>query len=626
METSLIIYILVALAIVTILFYYFWYIRSDVDDKKDIPYTLLYEQEKTIVDLMKDIAAKYGRYPALKKKVKGKWCTISYSEYYQFSNTFAEKLLYFVGPHSRVAILSSNRPEWFCAHMGTMMSGGISVGIYPTATPSSSSFITNHSCVDLLVIEDVKQLAKFSNIKIPTVKLILILDPEDMWDRCTKDQNFVDTEAMNEKSLFESVKSLNPQLNIVTYESFMNQSIGTGTHQTSIEMKNLYPEDIATIIYTSGTTGDPKGVVITHKNIISSIKAGLNAIQSRSNINIHIQESYISYLPLNHVAAQMMDIYVPLASIGVVYFAEKDAIKGSLQDTIKEVQPTIFIGVPRIWEKIYEKIKEKQDDPTRFINKLFVNKMIVKEMGLDKAKYCISVAAPIIQEVREFFNSLGIELCDVYGMSETAGPISMGVPGCSHGVGVPVMDVKIDKKTGEITVKGDHVFKEYYKNKQATKEAFTSKGWFKTGDTGFIDRDGSLYVTGRIKDLIITTGGENILPIPIENELMTNLNKDKKYFEHAVVIGDQRRFLSVLLIPGKNFQNNKNVQELIKKSIEIANKKAPNSTSAVKKFLVLEKDTFEIGDCLTPTLKIRRKSIGDKYKAQIDALYMNDDR
>ena len=575
-------------------------------DVKNVTYYAL------IDNLMKDISKKYGRYPALKKKTKGTWKTISYSEYYDISNNIAEKLLYAVGPHPRVAILSFNRPEWFCTHMGTMISGGISIGIYPTASPSNCTFITNHSHIDILVVEDAKQLAKFTDVKMPTVKYILVLDPEDIFDP--------------EADILESIKKLNPNINIVEYETFMNQPMGSGATNAVIEIGKPFPEDIATIIYTSGTTGDPKGAVITHKNIISSIKAGLNAIQSRSNINISVQESYISYLPLNHVAAQMMDIYVPLASVGVVHFAEKDAMKGSLKDTIKEVQPTIFIGVPRIWEKIYEKIKENQEDPQRLINKLFVNKLIIREIGLDKVKYCITAAAPMSQEIRDFFKNLGLEICDVYGMTETTGPISMGVPGCSQGVGVPVMDVKIEKDTGEITVKGDSVFKEYYKNKSATKESFMSKGWFKTGDTGYVDRDGSLYVTGRIKDLIITAGGENISPVPIEDELMLNLNKDKKYFEYAIVVGDQKKFLSVLLIPTKKYNSLKVSDKSIKESIDATNKKAPNSASTLKKFFVLEGEVFEIGDLLTPTLKLRRKNIYDRYKNQIDALYQSEEQ
>lgn len=609
METSTIIYIIITLVVIIFLFYYFWYIRCDNEnERKDIPYKLLYEQEKTIIDLLKDISNKYGRYPALKIKRCAKnsdqWKTWSYSEYYQISNSFAEKLLYYVGPHARVAILSFNRPEWFFVHMGTMMSGGVSVGIYPTSSSDNCSHIINHSCTDLLVVEDSKQLFKLAEIKMPSVKVILIFDTTD--------------DIYN----MENIQKLNPNLQIISYDTFMQQTINA----TTIEIRKPCPEDIATIIYTSGTTGEPKGVVVTHKNIIGSIKEGLNSIQSNSNINIHVQELYISYLPLNHIAAQMMDIYVPLASVGIVHFADKDALKaGSLQTTIKDVRPTIFIGVPRIWEKIYEKIKEKQENPQRLINKIFVNKMIIKEIGLDHAKYCITAAAPISENVRDFFTDLGIELCNVYGMSETTGPISMGVPGCSKGAGIPIMDVKTDKDTNEIMVRGDAVFKEYYKNKKATEESFVKK-WFKTGDTGYIDRDGVLYVTGRIKDLIITAGGENISPIPIEDMLITELNNDKKYFDYVVVVGDGKKFLSVLLVPSsKNIKDKQSIrqsiQQSIQRSIDTVNKKAPNPTSTIKKFVVLEGETFETGDCLTPTLKIKRKNINDKYKDKIDQLY-----
>jgi long-chain acyl-CoA synthetase len=167
------------------------------------------------------------------------------------------------------------------------------------------------------------------------------------------------------------------------------------------------------------------------------------------------------------------------------------------------------------------------------------------------------------------------------------------------------------------------VFKEYYKNKKDTDESFIKK-WFKTGDTGYIDRDGVLYVTGRIKDIIITAGGENISPVPIEEALISELNKDEKNFDHVVVVGDEKKFLSVLLIPSskisiKEMMNNATIQ----RSIDIINKKAPNSTSMIKKFVVLDGETFESGDCLTPTLKIRRKNINEKYKDKIDKLYID---
>lgn len=671
MEISIILYIILLLVIVIIVCYYLYFMRgSDDDSKKDIPYTLLYEQDNTIIDMFKNISDKYGRYPALRfkpnsysskdnsysskdnsqsaKDKDGSWNTISYSEYYRKTLEFSERLLYFVGPHSRVAILSFNRPEWFYSHIGTMMAGGVSVGIYPTATSDNCSYIVNHSCVDVIVVEDIKQLSKLKDVTMPTVKLILLLDNPNI---LSKYYDYVKNKQTDDKYKIKSIKSIaseddedtinmkiidtiktnNKKLEILSYNIFIEQPIGSYVTHTTIEYGQTFPDDTATIIYTSGTTGDPKGVVITHKNIVETLKLALNALQSRSNISIHIQESFISYLPLNHVAAQMMDIYVPLASVGVVHFADKDALKGSLRDTLKDVRPTIFIGVPRVWEKVYEAIKEKKEDPRKWINKLFVNKLIVQEMGLDRAKFCITAAAPLSSEIKEFFRNLGIELCDVYGMSETTGPISMGVPGCSQGSGVPVMNIKIDPQTGEIMVKGDAVFKEYYKNKDATKEAFTESGWFKTGDIGYVDRDGSLYVTDRIKDLIITAGGENVSPIPIEETLLSELNTDGKLFEYAVLVGDKRKFLSVLLVPVKNVKNSSNtikssdIQNKINKAISETNKRAPNNTSTIKKFTVLANETFEIGDCLTPTLKIRRKGIENKYKGQIDKMYEEHD-
>lgn len=620
MEISTIIFILILLLLVIITFYYFYFIKwDDEENKKDIPYKLLYEQEKTIVDILDDMSKKYGRLPALKKKSKDGWKTICYSSYKELSYDFAERLLRYVGPHPIVAILSFNRPEWFCAHMGTMSACGTSIGIYPTASSDNCSFIVNHSLVDILVIEDSKQLAKFSKIKMPTVKMILVFDHEDVLDN-------------PDEELLNSIKTHNPKLIIIPYVNFITLDLNKGSTETIIEIRKPFPEDIATIIYTSGTTGDPKGVVITHKNIISSIKACLDAIRSRSNINIYMQETFISYLPLNHIAAQIMDIYIPLATAGVVHFAEKDSLKGSLKNTIKEVRPTIFIGVPRIWEKLYEKIIEKQEDPQKIINKLFVNNIIKKEMGLDRAKYCITAAAPISKEVVLFFKELGIELCDVYGMSETTGPISIGVPGCSNGSGVPVINIKIDHDTKEIMVKGDTIFKEYYKNEKETNDSFTKKGWFRTGDIGYIDRDGSLYVTGRIKDLIITAGGENIAPTEIEEKLLFELNKqskynenNEKYFEHAVVIGDKKKFLSVLLIPTKKYSpSNIHNDELIQDAINETNKKAPNNVSTIKKYRVLEGVVLEVGDTLTPTYKIKRQSIAKKFKNTIDDIYKED--
>ena len=595
-------------------------IKTDSNDdknKKLVPHELLYENDNTLVSILRCIGKKYTQCPALRykeNKLSTEWTTVSYAEYLKNSEEFAERLLYNIGAHPRTAILSFNRPEWLYSHLGTMIAGGVPIGIYLSSSPEICEYIINHACVEMLVIDNFEQLAKFKNLKIPTIKMILVLDD------LSKVDNFDDTQS-TESDIIKSIKTNNPNLSILSYKSFMCKTIGSERIGASIEFGEISQDDTATIIYTSGTTGDPKGVILTHRNIIELLKASLHSVMTRSNIVLYMQEIFLSYLPLNHIAAQMMDIYVPLASVGTVYFADSDALKGSLKDTLKDVRPTVFIGLPRVWEKIYEKIKEKRKDPSSFTGKLFINNLIVKEIGLDRAKFCISASAPIANTIKVFFKELGIELCDVYGLSETSGPVSMGVPGCSKGVGIPLIDVKIAKDTNEILVRGGTVFKKYYKNPEATSDAFVMKKWFKTGDTGYIDRFGALYITGRIKDLIITSGGENVSPIPIEDMLTKELNKTTTLFEYVVVIGDTRRFVAVLLVPTKNYYKTNETTKLIESAIKTVNTKAPNRASTIKKFLVLEGETFEVGECLTPTIKLRRKQINQKYKKQIDHLY-----
>jgi long-chain-fatty-acid--CoA ligase ACSBG len=627
-KMSNIIYILIALVIIVTLVYYLFYIREDEDVNRDIPYNLLYDNNKTLVSLITDVVENYGNLPAMKYEINNVWNTMTYKDYYYYVNNFARKLLYFIGPHPRVAILSFNKPEWFISHMGTIFAGGISVGLYTTASSDNCAYVINHSCIDLLIIENSKQLKKICDIKIPTVKLIVILDEipnSTHWNfsflKFDKNQP---TDDYTE--LIENIKSANNQIIIMGYNQFMTYNTNMIKTNASIEIGKFNPNDTVSIIYTSGTTSDPKGVCITHKNIISAIRSSINAIRSRSNISIYIQERFVSYLPLNHIAGQIMDIYIPLATVGLVHFARNDCMKKSLIDTLKYVRPSIFVGVPRVWEKIMENIEQNQSDPKHLLNRLFVNRMIINGIGLDKCKYYVTSTAPIMSRTKNFFNDLGIELCDVYGMSETTGPISMAVPGLSKGSGIPIVNVKIDKITKEILVKGDNVFKEYYKNKEETNKVFKNK-WFNTGDIGYIDRDGVLYVTGRTKDIIITSGGENVSPLIIEETLLAELNKENRYFEYAVLVGDQKKFLSVLLFPcEKCNKSKKELTELIDDVINITNKRAPNNVSTIKKYILLKDEKLEIGECLTPTLKIRRKNICDKYKNQIDELYIENEQ
>lgn len=613
-STSALIFITLVVVVVVILIYFFYYAdRDETEVFEPIPNDMI-GTDDTIINVFERVKNDYGWRTALRGLENtetvdehSRYNSVKYDEYWDECQMFSQKLLYFIGPHPRVAIMSLNRPEWFYSHLGTMMSGGISVGIYPTASPDNCEYIINHSHVDMIVVENDKQLSKLRNAKMESVKLILVLT--DIHKQAESDG------GTSAHDLMESIRTSNPNLEILTYDGFVSTPFDS-TMNTEIEVSKPHPEDVATVIYTSGTTGPPKGVVQTHGSIIGAIQNCLYSVRSRSNIDIGIGERFVSYLPLNHIAAQMMDLYVPICSIGVVTFAGADALKGSLKYTLLQSKPTVFIGVPRVWEKIEETIRKELD--TSAIKRLVAtNKMIQMKIGLESAKYCIAAAAPLSDSTREFFETIGIELCNVYGMSETCGPISVGVPGSSKGAGVPVMDVKIDKESGEIMVRGNSLFKEYYKDKDATKKSFKRR-WFKTGDIGNIDRSGSLHITGRLKDLIITAGGENISPIPIEEKIVDELKFRHIDTEHVVVIGNDRKFVSVLIFCSS--KNKTKLESIMESVIEKTNKDAPNPSSTVKKFCVIDRE-LEIGKTLTPTLKIRRPQIDEAFSVEIDNLY-----
>jgi long-chain-fatty-acid--CoA ligase ACSBG len=602
--------LLLFVVVIILMMYYFWYVKPHNTMYQLTSDNLSFEHisnSSTIIDIFKVTKDKYGDKYALQtesdvtfvtgelEKVKG-MNTMTYSQYWDESLSFSDKLNKFIGERSHVVILSKNRPEWFIVHMGTLMSRGVSIGIYPTASKGNCEFIINDSDVDLIIVEDSHQMKKLQNIKMDNVKLVLQFE-------------HINDENPETIDIINNVQRKNSGLSIMSYEEFMDFPDGDIPCDDLI---SAYSDDTATIIYTSGTTGKPKGVVLSHKAVCSSIANCIHALKTRSSIEINAGETFISYLPLNHIAAQLMDIYVPISVAGFVHCARPDALKGSLKTTLKKVKPTVFIGVPRVWQKIKEGIHKQisgnslTDKLKRYVARGNIMKMLV---GLDKAKYCISAAAPLDIDTRAFFSNIGIEICDVYGMSETCGPISISVPGASKGCGVPVMDVKIDKETSEIMVKGDNMFNQYY-----NMEQYGNK-WFATGDTGYIDRDGSLFVTGRIKDIIITHGGENVSPIPIEDKIKSELQELKFDIDHVVLIGNMRKYLTALIFTEDTI-NEVELDDVINK----VNDSAPNTTSQVKKYKIIY-EKLEIGQCLTPTLKLRRQGVDDAYRDIIDGMY-----
>lgn len=578
--------IIICIVLVCIVLYLLKYSWNNKNANNSIT-QILSNKKYTMLDCLKDIADNHPTKDAMKiKNDKNEWKSITYFEYYEHVRKLSNSINYWLGDKVNVALLGTNAPGWFYMHLATMMAGGYSVGLYPSSSQSVCMNIIKESNCELLVVDGNEQLSKFVDIDLDPIKLIIYYGPVD--------ENIV--------------KKFN-----IHVMSMGNFSTKGKKHKIKAKLNQ-----VATLIYTSGSTGKSKGAMITHNNIMSCLRQTFD-IFDKSKYYINDNEKIISYLPLNHIFAQMTDIYMPIISTGTVYFADKDALKNTLVRTIKEVHPTIFFGVPRVWEKIYEKITENINKTTgnKILSKipLMSSEIIKKKIGFDKCKYFVTAGAPLSKYTRDNLSRFDINLIDIYGMSETTGPISIYFPNLNSELitGYPIMQIKI-AKDNEILVKGNNLFKGYlgYSQNHLTKD-----GYFKTGDTGKLDTRGLLYVTGRKKDLIITSGGEKISPAQIESNLYEQLGK---YFEYIILVGDKKKFLSVLLNTPK-FNLPKDIDSIIKTSIDKANQVSQTNSHTIKKWKIID-NKFKIGYELTPTLKVRRFYILEKYDKLINEMYI----
>lgn len=591
-------------------------------------------KKHTIVDTFRNIVKKYHNHPAFKIKYNNKWMTVKYGEYYRQCNEFANSLLA-IKVQRPILIIGNNAPEWSYAYIGSIMSNLIPVGVYPTSTPHICTEILNNCTPEVLIVEDMKQLQKFIN---------------PITSKNTKIRVVVSYSEIIDKELEKTLK-----IPVYTWNQFLNM----GKYiNIDIERRQIKHSDVATIIYTSGTTGKPKGVMITHNNIVHMIDMLIKRMNKCPTIHLnYAKERLVSYLPLNHIAAQLLDIYLPIYIAATVWTTRlKPAKEFAL--ALNKAKPTIFAGVPRVWEKIMETIEAKKNE-LPFMKRLLIDissnfidiysYFAIKKLGLDECKYNITMGAPISHSVLEYYRNIGSPLYNVYGLSETSGPISMETP-CQNSfgsVGMPLDNINIKIKDKEILVSGPTIFYGYYGNDEATNQAFDSDGWYKTGDMGYI-HDGYLYITGRRKELIITSGGENVAPTEIEDRI-------KKYcplIDHAIVIGNNKKYLTVLLtlkievapdgdqtiLFTKNAQNilkligsksqniidareDKIIKQYIDESIKKVNNEASSNVHTIKKWIILP-NAFSIkGGELTPTMKLKRNYINEKYKKYIDYLY-----
>jgi long-chain acyl-CoA synthetase len=596
---------------------------------------------QTVPQVLMQRVAELGGRTAMRMKKLGLWQDITWAEYGQKSRQAALGLIALgLMPGETVAIIGENCPEWLYSDMGAMAAGGVTVGIYTTNAAVECAYILGHAEAKIYIVENEEQLDKALEVRgeLPHLKKIVVIDTEGL-------RHFTDDMVID----FETLLKMGQEYDLA-HPGLFDERLASRT-----------PEDLALLIYTSGTTGPPKGAMLSHKNVLWTTKALQQAVP------VFEDDELVSFLPLSHIAERMFSVYMPLQFKYTINFIENT---DTVTDNIVEISPTVLFAVPRIWEKYYSTIFIKMKDATWFKKLVFggtlkigrqralarlspagvgtglklaftlahlaVFKKLKERLGFERVRVAISGAAPISPDVLRFYHAIGVPLRQVYGQTEDTGPTSVHqgeiIEADNVGPAIPGVSIKIDDD-GEILVKGPNVFMGYYKNPQATAETLVEDGWLRSGDVGEIDARGFLKITDRKKDLIITSGGKNIAPQNIENQL-----KFSPFINDAVVIGDARKFLSALIFIDEDnvvkfAQENKipfttyasltqapEVRELIQQEVEKVNATLAR-VETIKKFTILPKKLLEEDGEVTPTMKIKRKYINETYKEMIEKMY-----
>eukprot|EP00760_Papus_ankaliazontas_P010100 PhM_4_TR14202/c0_g1_i1/m.70140/K15013/ACSBG; long-chain-fatty-acid--CoA ligase ACSBG len=635
----------------------------------------------TMLQMMRDIIAQQGDKTALRIEKNnhtenvGEWMSISWKQYWNDSAAFAKALVAIdFMPCRSVAICAFNHTHWHFAHTGAMMAGGKSAGVYPTNTPDACEYIVEHAESEVVVVDTVANLKKFLEVKarMPLVKHVVVFQEDIPAEITEQHRDYV-----------------------LSWADFVALGAKVTDEQLQQRIDKVSNASPCSLIYTSGTTGHPKAVTITHDSVWFMCASVFDTVQ----LQPVPQEDYVSYLPLSHIAAQVLDLAFPvwvahsLPNVNAtVHFARPDALKGSLGVTLKAVNPTMFLGVPRVWEKFVEGIKAKaKAAPATGLKKRLVEwakdvglraaraqqadgdgviprgywladrlvySKVREALGLTRARYLMTGAAPITKETLMSLASLGVIVFELYGMSECSGATTMSMPKIwkwgSCGVPMNGMEVAIKHEptrdepgNGEICFRGRHIMMGYMKSEDKSRDAIDAEGWLHSGDVGRIDEHGLLYITGRIKELIIGAGGENIAPVPIETEI----KRLCPAISNIVMIGDKRKY-NVALISLKCEPNlsdgsftdalmnealslNPSVKTvsaarndpIVKKAIENAIKEyntghtIVSNAQKIQYFRILPTDLSVPGGELTATLKLKRDVITKKYVDLIDEMY-----
>ncbi|RFT16344.1 MAG: O-succinylbenzoic acid--CoA ligase [Candidatus Saccharicenans subterraneus] len=566
-------------------------------------------------------------------KREGKYCPISTDEFSQRVRNISAGLRAFgLKSGDKLIILSENRPEWVMVDLAAICLGAVTVPIYTSLTPPQIKYIINDSEARFVVCSNPEMWSRLEAIRteLPLVDKYIMI--EDLAPAGVLSLREVEKEG-------EKLNRQNP-----------------GEFDKIAE--SIRPDDLATIIYTSGTTGVPKGAMLSHYNLVSNVQA------LRSVIEFTDKDTALSFLPLSHVLERMCTFAWIYVGATIAYAESVDTVAQNLV----EARPTIMVSVPRLFDKFYARVidnvlsssnlkkkiffwalktgrkyaqkkinREKISGWLKFryglAYKLVFSKIVEKTGG--RVRFFVSGGAPLSRDIAEFFYAMGILVIEGYGLTETSPVIAVNrledFRFGSVGKILPEVEVKI-AADGEIWARGPNVMKGYFKKEAETREAFED-GWFKTGDIGYLDKDGYLVITDRKKDILVTAGGKNVAPQPIENTL-----KSSPYIANAVVVGNHRKFVSALIVPDfdkleiwarennvafgdrKELAARPEVYEFYMKEID---RLTPHLASyeKIKKIALLDKDfEIEAGE-LTPTLKVRRKIVEEKYKDLIDRMY-----
>ena len=578
---------------------------------------------------------------ALRQKVLGIWEEQSWRDLGGHARRIAMALAADgVQPGEVAAILANTRREWSYADYGILLAGGVSSGIYPTDAASQVHYLCADSAARVLFVEDDEQLDKVLEVRdrLPLLSRVVVFDMEGL--------ERLDDPMVMSLEAFEARGAAHDEANPDEFER---------------RLAARSPHDLAILIYTSGTTGKPKGAMLSHRNLCSVMERFAPELSADEN------DDKMAFLPLCHVAERMVGQFLSLETGARLNYVENPE---TIAENIREIAPSIILCVPRVWEKFYSAVSIRLREATPLqrwaygvalsigyrvadrrlsgqpvgagllaafgLARFLVLNNIRKAIGVNRMRWAISGAAPISPELIRWYHALGVPLYEGWGMSETTAGGSLNLPGAIRlgtiGRPQPWAEMKVSAE-GEILIRGDSVFMGYLNQPDKTAEAIDSEGWLHTGDVGTVDEDGFFRITDRMKDIIITAGGKNITPSEIENEL-----KFSPYITDAVVIGDRRAFLTALVmidhenverfaqelnVPFTNFQSlcrTREVQELIQGEVDRVNVKFAR-VEQVKKFRLIEHKLTAEDEELTPTMKLKRKLVNEKYRDLIESMY-----